>query len=315
MNAIKRADRSCTWMRATVYWLLTLQAALVVLSMPVFRFTMGGVAMIWVVCLALLLGFMALAANLGGLRNLAKLSEAYFLLFSNAVLASFLSVMLAATNRPYVDAALIAFDRRMFGYSWIDCASYVAHLPRVSVGLSVAYSSLGWQPFLLLGLLHLGGRQREGEIFVLAWMLATFVATLVFPFFPALGGYLHYGMPRSEAPNVLARAAWEFEPIIEGARRGTLRSLGEHPIVGLVTFPSFHAAGAIILGWLWRSVKGGSLFVVLNAGMFLSTVPIGGHYLVDVCAGACLGALTIGLARRVGRGSGLEATLSKTAPA
>jgi membrane-associated phospholipid phosphatase len=118
----------------------------------------------------------------------------------------------------------------------------------------------------------------------------------VFPFMPALGGYLHYGRDAANYPGVLVGAAWDFEPVISHARDGTLRVLGETPVIGLVTFPSFHAAGAIILGWTARHVSGGLFLIALNLLMLLSTVPIGGHYLTDVVAGSCVAVAALAFA-------------------
>ena len=55
---------------------------------------------------------------------------------------------------------------------------------------------------------------------------------------------------------------------------------------GLVTFPSFHTSlgfifvyGARRVRWLFW------LLIPVNAVMVISTLPVGGHYLIDVIAG------------------------------
>ncbi len=69
--------------------------------------------------------------------------------------------------------------------------------------------------------------------------------------------------------------------------------------MGIVTFPSFHAAGAIILGYYGRHATAGCAIVAIDVAMLVSTVPIGGHYVVDVLAGATIAIVAIAITARV----------------
>ena len=54
---------------------------------------------------------------------------------------------------------------------------------------------------------------------------------------------------------------------------------------GLVSFPSFHVAGAILVTWAFRHRPKVLIpLIVLNTGLAISTVITGEHYLVDVVA-------------------------------
>jgi membrane-associated phospholipid phosphatase len=70
---------------------------------------------------------------------------------------------------------------------------------------------------------------------------------------------------------------------------------------GIVTFPSFHVAAAVLLAW-----AGANLpllrypMIVLNILMLLSAIPIGGHYLIDVIAGCLVAVGSIIAARALG---------------
>lgn len=67
----------------------------------------------------------------------------------------------------------------------------------------------------------------------------------------------------------------------------------EHP-EGLVTFPSFHTALAVIFAYSMRGIRYIALPVyALNAMLILATLPQGGHYLVDVVAGLAVAAMSI----------------------
>jgi len=65
-------------------------------------------------------------------------------------------------------------------------------------------------------------------------------------------------------------------------------------VQGIVIFPSFHAALAVICaasGWRFR--RGRLIFVCANALIVAASPAFGGHYFVDIAAGITLAALTI----------------------
>jgi membrane-associated phospholipid phosphatase len=64
---------------------------------------------------------------------------------------------------------------------------------------------------------------------------------------------------------------------------------------GLITFPSFHTAVAVLMVHAARGTSCFWLAIVVNALMILSTFTEGGHYLVDVVAGAAIALLAIGV--------------------
>lgn len=225
--------------------------------------------------------------------------ECYTLFSASSLLASLLSIPLAATAFPLRDQDLADIDRALFGIDWAGMAMAANQSASLMKLLSHAYASLMQQPFvLLIGLLALG-RMRTARLFILAWMVALGFCLAIFPFVPALGGYLHFGIAQSET-HVLAPAAWRHIEIFEPARAGALRLIGLAHLEGVITFPSFHAAAAVLIGWAAFSLP----FVRwpalgLNAVMLASTPLIGGHYLVDVIAGCLIAAVSIGIAKRV----------------
>ena len=84
---------------------------------------------------------------------------------------------------------------------------------------------------------------------------------------------------------------------------------------GIITFPSYHAALAIVLGWaLWQVAWLRWPGVVVN-GLVVAATPIdGGHYFVDVFAGAVIAALAIAAARSLAvRNAQAERTLAQRA--
>jgi hypothetical protein len=117
-----------------------------------------------------------------------------------------------------------------------------------------------------------------------AWGLALVVSMLVFMCLPALG-----------SPPVFLN----YLDILTGARDGSLRVVGLEMLTGIITFPSFHAAAAVMLGWGFLHVRIiGPLMVVWNVFMFLSAA-IASHYLVDLIAGGIIAYAAIRAADRI----------------
>lgn len=67
-----------------------------------------------------------------------------------------------------------------------------------------------------------------------------------------------------------------------------------HECTGLVTFPSFHTSLAIITAYAVRGIKFVATPVaILNGIVIISTLPEGGHYLIDLIAGAIISTIAI----------------------
>ena len=82
-------------------------------------------------------------------------------------------------------------------------------------------------------------------------------------------------------------------------RDGTLRHLDVIPD-GIITFPSYHTAVALICGWAtWRIRWIGPLNAVFAGLVILTTLPIGGHHLMDLIGGAAVVAASLKVARAV----------------
>ena len=65
----------------------------------------------------------------------------------------------------------------------------------------------------------------------------------------------------------------------------------EH-LSGVVTFPSFHAVMACMIGSAFQGFRWMSALVwIWSSVMVFSAIPIGGHYAIDLVAGAALWAI------------------------
>jgi membrane-associated phospholipid phosphatase len=118
---------------------------------------------------------------------------------------------------------------------------------------------------------------------------------------PAIGTYHQYGiqldLSKFNPANYLIQA--RDLPLV---REGALRALDSGTLGGIITFPSFHAAAAVLYLWAFWSVWWmRPIALITNVGMLLATPIGGGHYFVDVLAGVGVAVLAIAAARRIGQ--------------
>jgi len=69
-------------------------------------------------------------------------------------------------------------------------------------------------------------------------------------------------------------------------------------MLGIVEFPSFHTASAVLLTWgFWAMRPARFVTVPLNLAVLFASVPIGGHYLPDIMGGIIVAMLGIAAMR------------------
>ena len=78
-------------------------------------------------------------------------------------------------------------------------------------------------------------------------------------------------------------------PTLEGLRAGTFRSIPLDNLEGLITFPSFHTAGALMFIWALRTVPYVRWpSITLNVALIVATPVDGAHYFIDLVGGAAV---------------------------
>jgi membrane-associated phospholipid phosphatase len=203
----------------------------------------------------------------------------------------------AATGWPLQDPALAAMDERL-GFDWVALLAFCNASPTLSLVLVAAYHSATTQLACLYALLALTGRSAQLAEFITLFVI-TFVAVVVIAaFVPAAGAYHHYQPTEEMFSNFSAQAGmWHYD-VLQTLRSQAVPELNLSQVKGLVTFPSFHTALAIITAYAARGIRYVTAPVaVLNGLVVLSTLPEGGHYLVDVIAGALIAILAIAFVR------------------
>ena len=174
------------------------------------------------------------------------------------------------------------------GLHWVEVVSWVDQHAAVHRVLHWAYDSLSLQIALPVVVLGLSNRMRELRIFIAAFALALTITIVISALMPAGGPITlidpdRFAIMRFTGATPLEHLARLREP-------GPL-TLTDAP-GGIATFPSFHAAVAVLVPLTLR--RYGGLFIgllVLDAAMLGGTITEGAHYFCDAIAGGCLAVL------------------------
>jgi PAP2 superfamily protein len=211
-----------------------------------------------------------------------------------------LTYVAAATNLPLQDENLLVVDR-MLGLDWLSYASFVNDHPQLASWLTYGYSMIRWPIFAIPVVLAAKGHyQRIGE-FTFAFGVALIATTVVSALVPAIGVYQQIGLDPARLPNLNVEAYLQQLRDLPLTRDGVLRQLDLSSLAGIVTFPSFHAASAVLYGWaLWSARWMRPIALLANGAMLAATPVNGGHYFIDLIAGIAVAVLAVIAARWVG---------------
>lgn len=137
----------------------------------------------------------------------------------------------------------------------------------------------------------LAGRSKYAKKFLVANLMCFAIGIPLFALLPAVGPWRYYHFPPTQSQIEACEA-----PLLALRLPGTY-VLGSQE-AGIVCFPSFHVAWAILFAaalWGFRSLR---IPVAVVSGMvILSTMTTGWHYFVDVLGGIILAIISIVLAK------------------
>ena len=288
---------------------VAMHAAVLALSAPLYVFL--GFSFAWVTVLPqvlLLGGLAATAARYAGWAAprkfiIAETLAATFLvvLFTNVVApAQYVGV---ALGFPLVDEWLAAADAAL-GVNVPALVGWTAARPALTVLLAGAYLTL--LPQFLLTLVALGFVHRDRSNlweFVFHFHVCLAVTLLGVALLPAACAFTYYGFE-----SLIDQS--RFISHFEGLRAGTFTHIRFDNIEGLISFPSFHVAGGLIVTWAFRHYRWWLVpIAVLNVLLISATVMTGAHYAIDVVVTVLLFAGSVWLWRRWGR-TGLYVAVS-----
>lgn len=210
-------------------------------------------------------------------------------------IASPAQYLAVALRRPLIDDWLVRADAAL-GIDVAALAAWTRSHPPVSLVLSACYASLIVQflmPLLIVGLRDRDRTRLWEYVFHFNFCLIVTIATLAI--FPAECPYTHLGFTSTiDQSRVIAH--------ITALRAGTFRTIDFGNLDGLVSMPSFHAAGAVIVTWAFRRRRiVFSMLTLLNTGLIAATFMSGVHYFVDILGAFALVGVSVAAFRLVSR--------------
>lgn len=240
----------------------------------------------------MLLGVVAVFATVRGRPRLRMGAVAFLQMTLFTVIGVVLSYALAARSGELWDDRLAAVDRAL-GFDW---PALFAAADRSGAALwigGLAYHSLTVQMIVAIVVLSAAGQARRLSLAVTAAILSGFVTILLSGATPAMGNVFDPAGYRHLWPSV----AWAEQDMLRGLRSGTWRTLDLTQLMGIVTFPSYHATLPVILARAQRDRPGWRVIAPVWAGLTIVATPLfGGHYAVDVLAGIGLAIVALWVA-------------------
>jgi hypothetical protein len=171
--------------------------------------------------------------------------------------------------------------------------------PVLYSAMRATYLSLTLQMTAAVLCLAFSGRLAWLRVYTLAFILAALVTIAISAVLPAAGVWAFYGLTPAESPHVMpaVHTSW---PVFHGLRDGSFRALVAIGSEGIITFPSLHAALAVILiAALWPVPILRWAILGIDMVMLAATPIDGSHYVVDVAAGIAIAAACLFAARAI----------------
>jgi len=232
----------------------------------------------------------------GSFRRNAQLADMALwgaLVAAFSVAAAIFTYLTATLPFPLTDSELVNIDAGL-GFSWPAWFQFVNSHPLLKGLFVILYTSL--LPECAASILYFAHRRRNDRIaeFLFGALISILITATISGIFPARGAFAHFGVPGP---------AWATYPShLLALREGTAASFSVNEFQGIITMPSYHTVLAILIIYAYRGC--GRLFALilaLNGLMLLSLPSEGGHYVIDVIAGAAVVAVTIAISSAVAR--------------
>jgi hypothetical protein len=199
-----------------------------------------------------------------------------WVVFSHA--AAVLTYLAAASGGRTWDAELAGIDAAL-GFDWPGWFEFIGRHRCLGFVLMLCYGSL--IPQILISVAYFSFRDTNdvnGEL-LLNSIVGLLLTTAIFLLFPALG---HEAVARDlYLDDLLA------------LRSGGPLSFDMMQLKGVISFPSYHMVLAVLLTYAHRHSPLLHPIALINGIMVISIPSNGGHYLIDIVAGAAVALLAI----------------------
>jgi membrane-associated phospholipid phosphatase len=223
------------------------------------------------------------------LERFTLLFRSCFLIAAIGTVGLVFTYLATSSALPLKDALLAELDGHL-GFHWTSFLGAINDRPFLAGLLAKSYESTApLTQGVVVWLSIRGCGERLSEFLALLCLSSLgLVAGMLLA--PAAGAFVYFEPARHLFENFAAGGdMWPFLDAFNGLRDGSLTKIDISSVQGVVSFPSFHTMLGIITTYALRDTR--ALFipaVMLNGTMIVSTLPVGGHYLVDVLAGAAI---------------------------
>lgn len=223
-----------------------------------------------------------------GSPRLSNLCGALAAMTWSAAMAGIISLVGLRYHAPLIDEALVGWDRAA-GIDGPAIIAWMAQHPFWLSLLAIAYESSF--PLLFALTVLLAVMCRFYQLWVLAFVFAATIvtSTIISLIWPAKGAFAFFDYPINLLERLPQGAGIYHLEKFDYFRDGVSPIVSFASLQGVVTFPSFHCCLALMtifgtwgLRWLFPISLG------WNGLVIISTVPIGGHYIIDLPGGALL---------------------------
>jgi len=213
-----------------------------------------------------------------------------------------LTYVAGALNMPLQDKLFLGIDRTL-GLDPKTILDFVNARPELARWLEAGYGLIRAPLLAIPIILGMTARLQRLQVFVLAFAVALILTLVTSALVPAIGTYYGLGIDASAMTNLDSGIYAKQLRDIPALRDGSLRDLELFKLAGIVAFPSFHAASAVLFAWALWPVRGfGPFALALNAVMLLATPVVGAHYVIDVVGGIAVAWASIVVAARIAEG-------------
>ena len=241
------------------------------------------------VTVVLVAGLLAVAAWSEVVWNSPAIAEPCALFaFWVAMLAILLpaSYFAAAYNLPLVDAEFSRWDYAVgFDWRWFQ-GLFARHVWAARISARI-YQYAVLQALLAVICLAANREMVRLNTYLSSLLIATIITIVLSALLPATGAYTYYGLTDADKGHLLDFVMVpSYIADFTAVRAGTLRHLGLD-LDGIIQFPSYHTIIALSAAWAtWKVRWIGPLNAAVTAAVVVTTLPIGGHHLIDLAGGA-----------------------------
>ena len=263
---------------------------------------------------ALLLAYRRQRGPDGDVR-LANSAGMVLVIFSGGLAGGLICLVGQTFARPFIDPLLHRGDQ-MIGVDLPAIIGWLVQFGWIPQLLALAYDSSF--PLLFLTALAFAwtGRARQAWELCGIFNICLLAAAISSAIIPAVGAFHFLSIDENlRAALPPGSGIYHLEHLFT-LREAESFMIDPMRLAGVATFPSFHTALALMTAAAWRDVpRIRAAMIVWQALVIVSTVPIGGHYVVDLIAGAACWAVAHILFRKAGTARKVDASAGDPAPA